>query len=118
MKVNQKRPPASEVFEIAHKGKTPEEALRLLAETFPEADPKYIRELFEKSAQARDLQIKRLELDKARSKAVSDFLASHSYVNIAEAVDHLGLSPQQVWNKIMAEADLPLGDMPKYIQRE
>ena len=64
------------------------------------------------------ITVERGDQEKAlsRAQAVCAFLNVNSYANIEEAADHLGLSPQQVWDKIMSEADLPPGEMPETIQ--
>ncbi len=97
-------------------GQTPEESIRLLAEAFPDADVAYLRGLFAQRTEALELETERHRLSASRSKAVDAFLQANSYANIEEAADHLGLSPQQVWDKIMSEANLPPGEMPETIQ--
>ncbi len=49
----------------------------------------------------------------AQLKAVRDFLKRGGYTNMAEGGQDLGLQPQELWNKIMREADLPLSEMPE-----
>lgn len=47
-----KRPPASRVYDIADRAGTPDEAVRLLAVAFPEAEPEHIAAIFRHKAEA------------------------------------------------------------------
>ena len=51
---DERRPPKEKVFEIADGAGGPQEQLQRLAEAFPNADPQYIRQLFEDRLEALD----------------------------------------------------------------
>ena len=49
-------------------------------------------------------------------RAVYDFLVHNEYRNLRHACEILNMPPQQVFDKIMAEAGLPECEMPLSIQ--
>ncbi len=50
------------------------------------------------------------------SEAVAEFLRDNDYENLGDACNDLGLSMQEVWDKIMADGALPECEAPSFIQ--
>ena len=54
--------------------------------------------------------------DRARAaRAAAQFLLKNDYVSLQEASEVLGLSLQELWDKIMAEAGLPACEAPTFM---
>ena len=113
---NPKRPPPSKVYEIADRADTPEGAVRLLAEAFPEAETQYIADLFQQREAEQTKKVERFALEKKAARAARNFLADSGYVNLAEACEDLRLAPQDLWDQIMEGAGIPKHEMPAIIQ--
>ena len=109
-------PDPVEIFEVYDSASNPAEGLKLFAAAFPNARTDYLAALFDERATALGRLGERIADEAAQIKAVRDFLARACYANIAEGCQHLGLQPQELWDKIMREANLPPSEMPETIQ--
>ncbi len=109
-------PDPTEIFEVYDSADDPKEGLKLLAVAFPNARTDYVAKLFLERGAASEKESEWHRYEAAQSKAVLEFLERTGYANMEEGCRDLGLQPQELWNKIMREADLPLSETPEYIQ--
>ena len=109
-------PDPTEIFEVHNSADDPQQRWILLAAAFPTARMDYVVRLFEERLASLEKETEWQRYQMARIRAVQEFLKRNGYVNMAEGGRDLKLQPQELWNKIMREADLPLSEMPEYIQ--
>ncbi len=106
-------PDPTEIFEVHDSADDPQQRWILLAAAFPNARMDYVVRLFDARIAASEKESEWLRRQAAQMRAVREFLEQGGYVNMAEGGQDLGLQPQELWNKIMREADLPLSEMPE-----
>ncbi len=106
-------PDPTEIWEVCDSADDPTEALKLLAAAFPNVQEDYLDNLLDARIAAKQKEGEWILYQTAQLKAVRDFLKRGGYTNMAEGGQDLGLQPQELWNKIMREADLPLSEMPE-----
>ena len=109
-------PDPTEIFEVYDSADDPQQGLVLLAAAFPNARMDYVVRLFDARIAASEKETEWQRYQMARIRAVQEFLKRNGYVNMAEGGRDLKLQPQELWNRIMREADLPLSEMPEFIQ--
>ena len=56
------------------------------------------------------------EVQAEADQAVADFLKRNMCANLEEAGNDVGLSPQELWYRIMGDAGLPQCEMPLSLQ--
>lgn len=56
-----------------------------------------------------------VEARTAAARAASRFLIDYDYVSMEEACIERGLTMQQLWDLIQAEAGLPASDVPDFV---
>ena len=106
-------PDPTKIWEVYDSVDDPNEALKLLAAAYPNARADYLARLFDERAAAFGKEAQWRSYQISQFKAVRDFLKRGSYTNLADGGQALGLQPQELWNKIMREANLPLSEMPE-----
>ena len=112
-----KRPPRERVFAIIEQatGRI-EEKVRRLAEEFPQADTRYLAEIFADRDKELTAKADKLERECRATAAVLKYLDATGYDCLADACEDCGYEPEELWAEIMEDAGLPGQEMPETIQ--